>query len=328
MSHSVQQSPSLVRSIETIHPRLRSRPNRARIGFSSSSLLLVLLLVASSRALASDGETEPAVSPTSSDEFADRPAEATVDLDLVLDEILIEARRESPLTGKIHSRYLTSTPSANLSEALVLLPGISAVGRGAKSLEPVVRGQGWERVATEVGCVPVYGACPARMDPPAVYIQPHAVETVEVSKGLGSLATGTDGIGGTIRIPTDYERAPHAPATLESFSSTAFDAVRSGFRIESGIRGGGAAYDLRASGAWSRFGDYDTPSGITVPASQEEMGASFSLGLRPEEGQRIYGSLDYTHGREVDFPSLPMDSRETDYVVGNIGYRWDRVAEH
>ena len=292
-----------------------------------SSASFVVLAVVSLLTIAPIASVALASAPSPEPESDDPPPSA-VDLDLVLDEVLVEARRESPLTGRIDSSYLTSTPSANLSEALVLLPGISAVGRGAKSLEPVVRGQGWERVATEVGCVPVYGACPARMDPPATYIQPHAVETVEVSKGLGSLATGTDGIGGTIRIPTDYERSPQAPSSFESFSTTAYDAVRSGFRLESGIRGGGASYDLRASGAWSRFRDYDTPSGIAVPASQEEMGASFSLGFRPTSGQRVYGSLDYTHGRDVDFPSLPMDSRDTDYVVGNVGYRWDRVAEH
>lgn len=317
------------------HPKLSGSPHHHA---THAGILLDLplfacaVLASAAPSVAAESESAALTSTASSgavDPESATLADATVtDLDVVLEEVLIEARRASPLTGRIHGRHLTSTPSANLSEALVLLPGVSGVARGARSLEPVVRGQGWERVATEVGCVSVHGACPARMDPPASYIQPHAVETVEVSKGLGSIASGIDGIGGTIRIPTDYERPLDVAPGFERFSSSAFDAARAGLRFETGLRGGGSSYDLRASAAWARFEDYATPSGQTVPADQEEMGASLSLGFRPQIGHRLYTSLDYTHGADVDFPALPMDSRETDYLVWNGGYRWEPRGQY
>jgi iron complex outermembrane receptor protein len=245
------------------------------------------------------------------------------DPELLLDEILVEGRRESPLSGKIHGRRLTSNPTANLGEAIALLPGINAVRRGAKNFEPVIRGLGWERVHTEVGCVPIYGACPARMDPPATYIAPHAIETVEVIKGLRSVADGPGGIGGGIRIPSDFERPAGTPNGFHGFFGSAFDAARSGIRVESIVRGGRENLDLRLSGSWVRFEDYESPDGITVPAGQEEIGLSANLGWRPAAGHRIWQAIDLTRGDDVAFPSLPMDSRETEFLVYNTGYRFE-----
>lgn len=250
------------------------------------------------------------------------------DSDLLLDEILVEGRRESPLTGRIHGRQLTSNPTANLGEAMSLLPGISAVRRGSNNFEPVIRGLGWERVHTEVGCVPIYGACPARMDPPATYIAPHAIETVEVTKGLRSVADGPGGVGGGIRIPSDFERPAGTPPGSDSFFGGAFDAARSGVRLESVLRGGREKLDYRLSGSWIRFEDYESPDGITVPASQKEIGLTANLGWRPLAGHRVWQAIDFTQGDEVAFPSLPMDSRETEFFVYNGGYRFEADRGH
>lgn len=272
------------------------------------TLLLMVLVAPQGDAIESDASSEK---------------NDAIDLDLVLDEILVEGRRESPLTGKIHGRQLTSNLTANLGEAMALLPGINAVRRGAKNFEPVIRGLGWERVSTEVGCVPIYGACPARMDPPATYVPPHAVETVEINKGLRSVADGPGGTGGGIRISSDYERPPGTPPGLDTYFGTAFDAARSGVRLESVLRGGRENLDLRVSGTWVRFENYESPDGIEVPAGQEETGVSANLGWRPRSGHRVWQSLDFTHGKGVSFPSLPMDSQETDFLVYNAGYRID-----
>ena len=83
-----------------------------------------------------------------------------------LEEVLVEDRPVEVETKTVDRESLESGRYDNVGEILAEMPGVSALKRSASGTEPVIRGLGWERVSTQIGSLPLYGACPARMDPP------------------------------------------------------------------------------------------------------------------------------------------------------------------
>jgi outer membrane receptor for Fe3+-dicitrate len=93
---------------------------------------------------------------------------------------------------RLEIEELESGRAANLAVALQTIPAVAGVRRAQNALEPVIRGLGWERVQTQLNGVPLYGACPARMDSPATLVAASAVREASVIKGLSSVTFGPD----------------------------------------------------------------------------------------------------------------------------------------
>ena len=123
---------------------------------------------------------------------------------------VIEKRVEAE-TEQVSPEALRSGRFSNLGEAVTEMPGVSGVKRAHSAVEPVIRGLGWERVQTQVDGLPLYGACPGRMDPPAMILQPETVREAYVVKGVPSVTLGPAGTGGRVMVSTDYERSGGAP---------------------------------------------------------------------------------------------------------------------
>lgn len=242
----------------------------------------------------------------------------------VLDNIVVNAEPEAPGEDRLSQRAIESGRFTNTGEALAELPGVSLVRRAAGATEPVIRGMGWERVATQVGALPLYGACPSRMDPPITYVKPHATDDVTVIKGLPSVTLGPGGTGGRIVINTDYERSPDDPETLDPWIRMSYDTAREGIAGEAGVAGGNRFLDFRAAAEALNFNDYETGGGVTVPANQDGYSGTVSLGIRPTEQSRWWNTLAYVREESVDYPSLPMNLDETDYWNIGTGYRLER----
>ena len=108
--------------------------------------------------------------------------------------------------GPIADETLRDLGGTNLAEAIEHLPGLAAVRRAPSAAEPVIRGLGWERVQTILGAVPLYGACPGRMDPPATYLTPLSMSRVSIFRSGGLAAFGPGATGGAIYADPDFER--------------------------------------------------------------------------------------------------------------------------
>jgi iron complex outermembrane receptor protein len=218
---------------------------------------------------------------------------------------------------------VAADPVSDLAEALEGLPGVAAVRQGPGAADPVIRGLGQERVDTRVGVVSLQGACPSRMDPPATYVGPHAIERVTLDRAGQGATFGGGGLGGRVVISPDYERPAGAPFELHGFAGGAFDGARRGLRTEAAVMGGLPWLDFRASGGFERFGDYTAPDGTRVPGHVDGGGAALSLGVRPTDGQRFWQALSWTTRADEAFPALPMDLVSSEVWVYNAGYRLD-----
>lgn len=239
-----------------------------------------------------------------------------------MDPVTITAPASSGSQGTLLTGDALSEPGAiNAAEAITRIPGVSAVRRGADAAEPVIRGLGWERVTTQVGSHPMYGACPARMDPPATYLDPGSLQSIRVIKGIPSVTLGPGATGGKVILDTDYDRGPNAEPGYSGHARMMWDEGRDGFSAGLEARGGSKTVDARANVSATELDDYTSGGGVRVPAGLTEQSAALSLGWRPTDVSRLYGHAQFKHEEDVDFPSLSMDTEKSDSTILTLGYR-------
>jgi iron complex outermembrane receptor protein len=232
-------------------------------------------------------------------------------------EVTVKGERSPPegQTVELESaRYTTS------ADALAELPGVAAVRRGAAAPEPVLRGLGSERVVTQIGHLPVYGACPGRMDPPLSYVRPYLAPTLRLSLGMPSVTDGPGGTAGRIVVDTDLRHDP-AERALGAELAASYHPSRAGYGGSARVQGSADTVDVALGGEGQKLHDYESASGIVVPASQTEMGASLRAGVTPAPGHRVWNTLAYVRHQDVDYPALPMDLDWTDAWIYDAGYR-------
>jgi iron complex outermembrane receptor protein len=259
-----------------------------------------------------------AVSPVLADTDDDgQPAESGL-----VERIIVEASEPRTQTEILDDGPLEMGQYANLAVALETVPGVSGARRSLNGYEPVIRGLGWERVQTQVNGMPIHGACPGRMDPPATTVSRSSLREVAVVKGLSSLTLGPAGTGGRLVLSTDYDRGVGAGREAHAWGRAAYNGVGDAHNLEAGVEGGTAGFDYSVGLEAFGQGDYESGDGTVVPASQTEQGASLSLGGRPTDTQRLFGSVVAQDGEEIDYPSLPMDTDDAETRLYSLGYRF------
>jgi hypothetical protein len=146
---------------------------------------------------------------------ADKPADPSDEI-TILEEEVVEAPK-APGAEVITLDSIRMKRESTASDLIIKELGVAGVRRGGSAPEPVIRGLGYERVQTQIGPVPVYGGCPARMDPAATYIPNHAIQSVRILKGLPSVTEGPAGTAGRVLADTDYERKPGSDPEVHGF---------------------------------------------------------------------------------------------------------------
>lgn len=106
---------------------------------------------------------------------------------------------KTPLTiTQVTDEYLNEHSSTNVIDAIANVPGVSAMTNGQSISKPVIRGLGYNRVLTvNDGVIQVDQQW---FDEFGIEADPDAVDRVEILKGPGSLAYGSDAISGVINL--------------------------------------------------------------------------------------------------------------------------------
>jgi iron complex outermembrane receptor protein len=250
---------------------------------------------------------------------ADKPADPSDEI-TILEEEVVEAPK-APGAEVITLDSVRMKRESTASDLIIKELGVAGVRRGGSAPEPVIRGLGYERVQTQIGPVPVYGGCPARMDPAATYIPNHAIQSVRILKGLPSVTEGPAGTAGRVLADTDYERKPGSDPEVHGFIKGFGESARAGGGVEAGVKGGNKWFDGSLSSGTTKLNDYESPSGVEVPADYEDFSIAASAGFRPFEDHRWSNSFIHVNTSDIDFASLPMDSIDSDFNLYNTGYR-------
>jgi iron complex outermembrane receptor protein len=236
------------------------------------------------------------------------------------DEVQVVGKKPEVETETLEMDEFFGARVVNLGLAAETLPGVSAVRRAQNAAEPVIRGLGWERVQTQVNGLPLYGACPARMDPPATVVSRVAVREATVVKGLASVTRGPMGTGGQLAMSTDYQREESTGRELHPWVEAGYDAARDGYQAATGLEGGSGGLDFSVGIETMRHDDFNSADGTVVPAGQNGSGAYLSLGHRIDPSWRWRVGFVGEDGDDIDYPSLPMDTDESRNRIVDGGF--------
>ncbi len=246
-----------------------------------------------------------------------------------LSEVVVTAPSWKSARGGtvLNSEELAPARATTSDSAALLrgLPGVSLYGAGGVSSLPAIRGLGDDRLRIKVDGMELVSACGNHMNPPLSYIDPTAVENIEVLAGIAPVSEGGDSIGGTILVnSTEPEFAAGADQVigrgeLGSFYRSNGDATGANLFVTLA----NDTLSLRYNGAYAtannyKAGDDFKAAGPAAPGrgslAADEVGSTYyetqnhKLGLALQrENHLVDLLLGYQHIPDQGFPNQRMD---------------------
>jgi len=198
---------------------------------------------------------------------------------------------------------------ARLVDLMEQIPGASHASAGQAAV-PSLRGLAGGRTLMLIDDARV--TTERRAGPSATYLDPFGLERTEVVRGPGSVAYGSDALGGVIHARTPVPETEELFGRFELGAGTGFDFTSGA--VEANLPAGRAAFLIQAHQRW--FGDYESPEG-TVPNTGARDRGFLVRGLaRPGKGRLVTG-LQVDHGRDIGRPAIDSARRLTSYPEEN-----------
>ena len=239
-----------------------------------------------------------------------------------LEEIVVLAERLQPLNSSQNRGELTSNPRfMSAAHAAQNISGVSASYRSIDAPEVSIRGLGWERVPSQLDYLPLYGSCPARMDPPATYISPDSIANLTVVKGLPSVTYGSGGTGGRVMARTVADATQPTINGYRAGAGALWNGGRDGYTSRTGGTVGSGKMEAGISANVTDLSDYESGDGRTVPAENRSHGASTTLRFTPDENNGYFMNLNLHKVAHLDYPTLPMDATDVTSQTLTCGSR-------
>ena len=204
-------------------------------------------------------------------------------------------------TTVITREDIGSREPRSLTQALENVPGVGNVSEGHASV-PAIRGLAQARSLVLIDGARVTSE--RRIGPSATFVDPFVLEGVEVARGPGSVAYGSDAFGGVILARTRRPR-PGADLTFGVVGAvgTGMPQERIGFEVETGL---GDAAGLLVSAHHRNFEDYDSPEGEVLNSGAQDTG--FLVGYSHLiTGGLLSVGVQGDYGRDVERPRTNSD---------------------
>ncbi|HEX6086816.1 MAG TPA: TonB-dependent receptor, partial [Thermoanaerobaculia bacterium] len=201
----------------------------------------------------------------------------------------------------IGTEELEQRKPAHVVEAIAVTPGVSIRGEGPAAV-PVVRGLAGGRTMLLIDDARIVAE--RRAGPSATFVDPLSLGSIEVSRGPGSVAYGSDAIGGVVHL---RPRDP-VPGTREfrydawsTFGSTS--AQSASIEASSDVFGGAILASLHA-----RIADdaQDAEGNEIVNSQYRDRGALLRF-VRDTEWGRLRTGLMHSLGRNIGAPASGND---------------------
>jgi iron complex outermembrane receptor protein len=230
--------------------------------------------------------------------------------------------------------------TSDTAKVLTGLPGVSAYGAGGVSSLPVIRGLADDRLRTTVDGMDLVASCPNHMNSPLSYIDPTAVESIEVFAGVTPVSVGGNSIGGTIVVQSA------APAFAEPGEHLVKGAAGVFYRSNGDNWGGNLSataanenLSVNYTGAYAQSDNYKAGGDFKDYAFTGRAGHTLDL---DEVGSTAYEAsnqsvtfawtdgghlVDLSYGRQdipyEGFPNQRMDMTNNQSDQFNLGYSSD-----
>jgi iron complex outermembrane receptor protein len=197
---------------------------------------------------------------------------------------------------------------AQLFQTLENIPGSEVSGDGHAAV-PSLRGLPQHRTLLLLDDGRV--SSERRAGPSATYLDPETIEEVEVVRGPGSVAYGSDAFGGIVRSRT---RLPDPQgsrmARWHLIGGVGLEEVGAGAEATTGLLGGGVMLGAN----YRNYGDYDSPDGEVLDSGAEMFG--FRLGWQAAALGGVAHVLWRTdEARDVGKPAPDSAERGVSYPI-------------
>ena len=204
-------------------------------------------------------------------------------------------------TTLVSGADLRSRESRNLTQALENVPGVYNVSEGHASA-PSIRGLAQARSLVLIDGARV--TAERRVGPSATFLDPFVLEGVEVARGPGSVAYGSDALGGVIMARTRRPR-PGADLSVAAVGTLGTGVPQAGVGVEVAT-GIGVKAGLLCSAHYRDFDDYDSPEGEVLNSGSNDYGFLVSY-AQAAPGGLVSIAVQGDYGRDVERPRTNSD---------------------
>jgi hemoglobin/transferrin/lactoferrin receptor protein len=169
-------------------------------------------------------------------------------------------------TTVLSATHVARRNPESLVQALETVPGVAQVSEGHASV-PAVRGlsRGRTLILIDGGRV----TAERRVGPSGSFLDPSVIEGIDVARGPGSVAYGSDALGGVISVRT-RRAEPGSPLTTRVTGTfgAGIPEARGAVEVSKGLERGGVLMQAHVR----RAGDYDSPEGEVFNSGWEDQG--------------------------------------------------------
>jgi outer membrane receptor protein involved in Fe transport len=233
---------------------------------------------------------------------ADGPV--VIEVEPLAEESVIVTAGAAPTIDSTPANGTTIVPKAdiqsrqpfNLTQAVENVAGVSSVSEGQAAV-PAIRGLARGRSVILIDGARV--SSERRVGPSATYMDPFILDGVEVARGPGSVAYGSDAFGGVIAART-LAVAPGAPLKVEAIGDygVGIPGGSVGAAVSTGF---GESGGILVSGHYRSYGNWDSPEGEVFNSGFRDSGvlvrASYDLGPGI-----LTAGWQGDYGRDIDRP--------------------------
>ena len=217
---------------------------------------------------------------------------------------------------------IRSRQPTNVAQAVENVAGTATVSEGHAAV-PAVRGLASGRTLILIDGARV--TAERRVGPSATYLDPASLEGIEIARGPGSVAYGSDAFGGVVQLRT-RRAEPGSPlgARFTGAAGVGTPQQRAALELTRGFDRGG----VLVQGHWRNFEDWDSPEGEVLNSGAEDRGflARFDHALR---GGLFSAGWQSDFGRDIERPRNNSSTVRFFYPEENshrLTLGWDRAS--
>jgi hemoglobin/transferrin/lactoferrin receptor protein len=227
-------------------------------------------------------------------------------------------------TTSISGRDVAVRQPANLMQAIENVAGVNQVSEGQAAV-PAIRGLARGRTLILVDGARV--SSERRVGPSATYLDPTVVESVDVARGPGSVAYGSDAFGGVISVRT--RRVVAGSPLSAQFSGTLGTGIperRAAFELTKGLNAGGVAFaaHTRDTDDWESavgevFNSGYSDHGLLARFEHAAGPGSFSVAWQSDFGRDIERPRNNSRTVRFYYPTENSHRVTGSYEATNVG---------
>ncbi len=235
---------------------------------------------------------------------------------------IIDKSNVSYIKNIIDSLQIDRTSTRDIGDYLRNVPNVSGIRKGGTSIDPVVRGLKYSQlnVMPDNG-IKIEGGCPNRMDPSTSHLEIEDIERIEVIKGPFSLRYGPN-FGGIINLVTEKPK-PFEKFEIHAKAMYGFESNWNGQSEHLSVFGGNKKVYFLIGGGYNKYGFYKDGNNKTVNSGFTKYDFSGKLGYTIDNKQSVILSYFTDQGRDVYYPSLPMDEKKDNTGIMSIDYKYN-----